>query len=261
MRMRTSLLAVALVVVVVAGGVSPAGAITDGTPDGNKHPQVGALIADHMFADGTWAYCSGTLISPTVFLTAAHCGKPGQTTARVSFSTHYRDGDTVYSGRYIADPSYGGRHSDPHDMAVVVFTKAIPNITPAKLPTANLLDRLKDDHTLATATFTPVGYGSPAPTDGPDGETYLYTDTRNQTSGSFLSLEKVWLRLSQNPSTGDGGTCHGDSGGPDFLGGPDSDLLVATTITGDSACRATNVDRRLDSASARRFLGRFVALP
>lgn len=260
MRMRTTLFAVA-VAVLVAGIASPASAITYGVPDGNSHPQVGALIADQAYSDGTWAYCSGTLISPTVFLTAAHCGDPGQTTAKVSFSTQYQDGDTVYSGRYVPDPGYGGSQSDPHDIAVVVFSKAIAHITPAKLPTANLLDRLKDDGTLGTATFTSVGYGALAPTNGPGGKTYTYTDTRNQASGSFNSLNNAWLRLSQNPSTGDGGTCYGDSGGPNFLGGATSNLLVATTITGDTACRATNVDYRLDSASARQFLGQYVALP
>ena len=62
-----------------------------------------------------------------------------------------------------------------------------------------------------------------------------------------------------NPATGDGGTCYGDSGGPNFLG--DTNLLAATTITGDFMCRATNVTYRLDTASARSFLGQFVTLP
>jgi Trypsin len=52
---------------------APAGAITYGAPDGNGHPEVGALLAPQAYSDGTWETCSGTLISPTVFLTAAHC--------------------------------------------------------------------------------------------------------------------------------------------------------------------------------------------
>jgi hypothetical protein len=260
MRTRVTLVALALAAFAV-GLSSPAWAITYGSPDGNTHPQVGALIADQAYSDGTWAYCSGTLISPTVFVTAAHCGDPGQTTARVSFSSHYQAGDKIYAGRYVPDPRYGGAQSDPHDIAVVVFDKAIPNITPANLPAAGLLDRLKADGSLQTATFTSAGYGSLAPTNGPGGKTYTYTDTRNQASGSLNSLTNAWLRLSQNPSTGNGGTCYGDSGGPDFLGGPTSNLLVATTITGDTACRSTNVDYRLDTVPARQFLGQFVTLP
>jgi hypothetical protein len=80
-------------------------------------------------------------------------------------------------------------------------------------------------------------------------------------SGSLNSLTPAWLRLSQNASTGNGGTCYGDSGGPNFLGGRTSNLLVATTITGDTPCRSTNVDYRLDTDSARSFLGQFLTLP
>jgi V8-like Glu-specific endopeptidase len=254
---RKPFLVAAVTTVLLAATGSPAGAITYGVPDGNTHPEVGALIADHAYSDGTWAYCSGTLISPTVFVTAAHCGDPGQTTARVSFSSHYHDGDTVYIGQYIADPRYRGAQSDPYDLAVVVFAKAIPKLTPARLPSAGLLDRID----LKSATFTSVGYGSYEPTMGPGGPGFRYDDLRQQASGSFFALNDAWLRLSQNPTIGDGGTCYGDSGGPNFLGDSSSNLLVATTITGDTVCRSTNVDYRLDTVAAREFLGQFVTLP
>jgi Trypsin len=255
------LFAAAALITSLAASASPAMAITYGTPDGNTHPEVGALIADQAYSDGTWATCSGTLVSPTVFVTAAHCGDPGQTTARVSFSSEYKDGDKLYIGQYIADPLYSGAQSDPHDLAVVVFSKAVNGIAPARLPSAGLLDQMKAAGTLQTSTFTAVGYGSYAPQNGPGGYTYLYDDMRQQVSGSFNSLTDAWLRLSQNPSHGDGGTCYGDSGGPNFLGGASSNLLVATTITGDTQCRSTNVDYRLDTPAARAFLGRFVTLP
>ena len=257
-RLGLVALAAAALVAVAAG---PASAITNGAPDGTGHPEVGALIADTVYSDGTWAYCSGTLISPTVFVTAAHCGDPGQTTARVAFSSQYHDGDPPYVGHYIPDPRYRGAQSDPFDLAVVVFSTPITTITPAQLPTANLLDQLNTGGLLKTATFTAVGYGSLLPVNGPGGKTYTYTDTRNVATGSLNSLTKTWLRLSQNASTGNGGTCYGDSGGPNFLGGATSHLLVATTITGDTACRSTNVDYRLDTDGARSFLGQFLTLP
>src|SRR3954467_3556742 len=90
----------------LATSVGTAVAITGGAPDGTAHPEVGGLVADHAYSDGTWLYCSGTLISPTVFLTAAHCGDPGQTTARVSFSTAYQDGDATFTGSFRPDPAY-----------------------------------------------------------------------------------------------------------------------------------------------------------
>ncbi len=245
----------------VAGTVSPASAITHGSVDHADHPEVGALIGDKPERDGTWAYCTGTLISPTVFLTAAHCGHEGQKTARVSFAGHYQAGNKLYTGRYVPDPRYTGK-SELHDMAVVVFSDPVPGITPATLPSLGLLDRLEAEGTLETARFTPVGYGSVDPTKKAHGWRFHYTDTRSQTSISFKRLRGRWLELSPNPSREEGGTCYGDSGGPNYLGGSDSKLLVATTISGvDDACRFTNLDYRLDTPSARKFLGEYVALP
>jgi hypothetical protein len=70
---------------VVASG---AGAITYGVPDGNGHPEVGALLAQQAFSDGTWEECSGTLIAPRVFLTAAHCDE-GVSRVAVTFDSSY----------------------------------------------------------------------------------------------------------------------------------------------------------------------------
>jgi len=71
----------------------------------------------------------------------------------------------------------------------------------------------------------------------------------------------AWLNLAENPSIGSGGTCFGDSGGPHFLGGVESNLEVALTVTGDAVCRATDKDYRLDTPTARDFLSGFVTLP
>jgi hypothetical protein len=77
------------------------------------------------------------------------------------------------------------------------------------------------------------------------------------------AVTPAWLRLSMNSAKGDGGTCYGDSGGPNFLGAGSSetDIVAATTITGDMPCRATNVDYRLDTPSARAFLAAYITLP
>ncbi|MBC6461254.1 S1 family peptidase [Actinomadura sp. HBU206391] len=247
----------------VMGVAAPSWAITNGYADHGAHPQVGALLSDQPNDDGTWAFCTGTLISPTVLLTAAHCG-PDLKTARVSFSSHYEPGDKVYTGRYVADDRYDAE-SHLHDIAVVIFSRAVPNIRPARLPSAGMLDRLNTGGDLKTSEFTPVGFGavnSGDGTDGTDGAQLTYTDTRHRTSISFKALGKVWLELTPDASSGEGGTCYGDSGGPNFLGGSASDLLVATTISGaDDACAATNFDYRLDTAPARGFIGRFVTLP
>jgi hypothetical protein len=75
--------------------------------------------------------------------------------------------------------------------------------------------------------------------------------------------DDAWLRLSQNPATGDGGGCYGDSGGPNFLGAgnDETSTIAAITVTSDAMCQATNVVYRMDSPVARAFLGQFVTLP
>lgn len=232
---------------------TPATAITNGVADGDGHPNVGGLVAPVAYSDGTWLYCSGTLIAPTIFLTAAHCGEQGER-VRVSFSSAYTDGDTVYAGSFRADPAYNQAQSDPHDIAVVVLDKAVKGITPARLPSSGALSALP-----AAQQFTSVGYGAYEVRNGPGGKQYLYDDVRMVATGTLDAVNPAWLRISMNPATGDGGTCYGDSGGPNFLG--TTDVVAATTITGDAVCRATNVVYRLDTVAARAFLGRYVTLP
>jgi V8-like Glu-specific endopeptidase len=229
-------------------------AITNGTPDGNGHPYVGALLAPQAFSDGTWEECSGTLVSPTVFLTAEHCDE-GLPRVKVTFDSSYDAATgTTYTGTWHGDPQYTGNQTgDPHDIAVVVFDKPIRGITPAKLPTLGQLDSLSGGDPIVS-----VGYGAQSVTQD-QGKHLNYADVRYVATGSFTTLTQVYLKASMNPAHGDGGTCYGDSGGPNFLGS--TNVVAATTITGDMWCRSTNVDYRLDTPVARAFLGQYVTLP
>jgi V8-like Glu-specific endopeptidase len=252
--MRRPLVCLLLLLGVVSGALAaPAAAITNGSPDGNQHPAVGGLVSPTQYSDGTWLYCSGTLISPTVFLTAAHCGTDGEGTT-ITLDSDYEAGDTVYTGTFHADPLYPGNQSDAHDVAVVVLDKAVRGVAPAHLPKAGSLSSLPSDQ-----LFTSVGYGAYEVTNEPGGHQYLYDDQRMVATGELNAINKTWLRISMNASTGNGGTCYGDSGGPNFLG--TTDVVAAVTITGDAVCRSTNVVYRLDTPSARAFLGGFVTLP
>jgi secreted trypsin-like serine protease len=232
---------------------APAGAITNGSPDGNRHPNVGGLVSPTQYSDGTWIYCSGTLISPTVFLTAAHCAEDGERVG-VTFDTAYEAGDRVVYGTFQADPLFSQRQNDPHDIAVVVLDQPVRGITPAQLPEEGSLDDLSGGQ-----RFTSVGYGAFEVTNGPGGHQFLYDDVRNRATGTLNAVNPAWLRISMNAATGNGGTCYGDSGGPNFLG--TSNVIAGITITGDAVCRATNVVYRLDTESARAFLAQYVTLP
>ena len=73
-------------------------------------------------------------------------------------------------------------------------------------------------------------------------------------TGTFRALGPGYIRISQNPATGDAGTCYGDSCGPQFLDG----VLVSITVTGDVLCKAMNVVQRLDTELAQDFLSEYI---
>jgi hypothetical protein len=141
------------------------------------------------------------------------------------------------------------------------YASAVNGITPAQLPTLHQLDELAQTTGLRGQQFTAVGYGATERQHEPGGGSpeFTFPDTRMFAVSTFRALNKSWLRLSQNPATGDAGTCYGDSGGPNFLGAGsgETDIIAAITITGDTPCRATNVVYRLDSVSAQAFLAEF----
>ena len=233
----------------------PAFAITYGEADGKRHPNVGALVGH--FSGGTFPYCSGTLISPTVFLTAAHCDL-GTSRVFVSFDPAITGDSKLLAGTFHANPEYNGSQDDPLDLAVVVLDKPVHGVAPARLPAFGQFNRVAKNQ-----RFTAVGYGSGEVVNQPGGPVNPYIDIREFAVSEFNAVGPGYLRLSQNPATGDGGTCYGDSGGPNFLGAgaQETKLLAGTTITGDALCKASNVIQRLDTTASRRFLSRFVPLP
>jgi hypothetical protein len=249
---------------VLALQAGPAGAITYGEPDGTAHPNVGALIVD--FADddeGPNHICSGTLIDEDLFLTAAHCTSflAPQDEVFVSFAT---DVDPIprrlLSGTAFTHPEFGHDQSNPFDIAVVDLDRAVTGLTPADIPEVGLLDDLRAAGTLQESGFTAVGYGVHEPERGGGPPRFPYDGMRWRSVSSFNSMTDAWLKLSQNANTSKGGTCFGDSGGPNFLGAgaDETDTIAAITVTGDAMCLATNVTYRLDTQEVHDFLAAFL---
>jgi len=156
--------------------------------------------------------------------------------------------------------AYAGGFNDALDIGVILLDEAV-GLKPVQLPQRGLLDRLKAQHSLRNRPFTAVGYGAVRDDKTAGWHSIEGNAERRYVHQDVKALRKAWLQLSMNPSTGDGGTCYGDSGGPHFLGGPDSNLVVAITVTGDRGCRATDTTYRIDTRPARQFLARFVELP
>jgi hypothetical protein len=258
---------------------SPALAVTHGALDGTAHPNVGALTVNYQGQQVL--ACTGTLISPTVMVTAAHCTAQlqqlGYNQADVSFETDMGSGSDItcgltdcyvtpdpnsYVGTLHTDPQFtGSTHtSDSHDIAVVTFDQPVHGITPASLPQQGLLDNMAAAGTLSSQTFTDVGYGWHAvASNGAKGSTGLFDGKRRSATSGSPTIDPADLHLSEDPTAGFGGACSHDSGGPAFVGSSD---VIAGEVSGlDGNCNSSYYDYRLDTASARSFLANYVTLP
>ena len=238
--------------------VTGAGAVTtNGFPDNGLHPNVGAIMVPTSSGTGYAEVCSGTLVSPTIFLTASHCTAFIEFLGRPAFVTFDETDiepspDGLIEATPDTNPAYKGGVRD--DVSVMVLSEPVA-ITPAQLPPLGYLDTLGLKQSTA---LTVVGYGTSEKVivKGENGPQFPFEGDRGYGIGTFNALTPQWLKMSQNAAHGDSGACYGDSGGPAFLGSApnDGDIVIAVTSTGDTPCYSTNVAARTDSPSARAFL-------
>jgi hypothetical protein len=272
--MLRKLLVVSIVLGMLFLAYTPALAISYGEFDGTDHPNVGSIVLK--WNETLYQWCSGTLISDRVFMTASHCTAPmDDALVRYEDSQFYVTFDPIINfestlievnpGDWHTNPAYleARGANDTGDVAVIVLPEAPADITPAQLPTLGLLDELKAEHLLNSTLFTAVGYGTVRETNHKANQSILDNYDRNRVDQEFLSLTDAWLTNSMNLATGNGGTCYGDSGGPHFihLDGVETEIVVSVTVTGDAVCKATDKTYRVDTEAARNFLSGFVSLP
>jgi Trypsin len=267
---RRSTLAMVAVVSMAAALLTPtpAMAITGGSAD-TIHTNVG--VVRFTLPEGRFR-CSGTLISPTVVLTAGHCTEGPATNVYVSFDDTL-PADPLQAGisdaekadraaHYITgtahpDPGWTGKLSlaKQHDQGVVVLdapaTTKWPNIVPAPLPPVGYLDQNQGQ--LKNATFTLVGYGVDI---GPKKAQIVVQERRSTTSYlKNVQSEVVVFQINDNDSKAGGGSCFGDSGGAVFLNGY---VLGDASYVNSLTCNATGSYQRDDTPYSRAFLNSFL---
>jgi len=274
-RYRTSVLSSLGIVSLVAGmaiTAQPASAITGGQRD-EVHTNVGVV---RFTTESGRFRCSGTLISPTVVLTAGHCtgdtGASPATNVYVSFNTDLpldplapgiSDAErAARAANYITgtahpDPGWTGKlsFSKQHDQGVVVLdqpaTTKWPGITPAPLLPVGTMDG--NQGALKRQTYTLVGYGVDI---GPKKSQIVIPERQSTTS--FLKAvqsQVVTFQISDSDSKAGGGSCFGDSGGPVFLG---RYVVGDASYVNSLTCNATGSYQRVDTAYSRAFLNQFI---
>ena len=276
--MRKYIFTVLLVLILSLSFVSNGLAISNGEPDGNQHPMVGAMFADFDgdgIISGFELICSGSYAGASVdgqydvFLTAGHCLAflPffGITQVYVSFDNEVLDEDgpagLIASVEFHWDPAFGHDSGDLHDLGVILLpVGSVTGIQPVQLPPPGYLDTLKKSGALKDITVENVGYGVVPIWKQPGGTQFSFDGVRRTALSPVKGLTKsTVLYLLNNDATGLGGPCFGDSGSPQFIAG--TTTIISTTSGGDVNCRSHNYNYRLDTSAARAFLGHFLPLP
>jgi V8-like Glu-specific endopeptidase len=262
--MKKLLFVALLVLILLVSVVGSSQAITNGQPDGMNHPYVGMLL---QFIPGTdYVYvCSGALLSPSVFLTAAHCTDPAiGTTVYVttkpeppfSLATDFVSGTIHKHPDWCLGCVPGLPGFDTRDVAVVTLDAQILSPLYALLPGAGYVD------TLSMKTQVDlVGYGVQGFFRGGGPPTEIFTFTRYYAPSELIASNHVhsdeFIKLSANPAKGKGGVCFGDSGGPDLLGG--TNLVLAVNSYGtNSNCAGLSYSNRIDLPDILSFINTFL---
>ncbi|MEX2153262.1 MAG: trypsin-like serine protease [Gemmatimonadaceae bacterium] len=239
--------------------------ITNGTLDGNAHPAVVLIIMD---VAGEPAFrCSGTLIAPKVVLTAGHCaGEPGEFSGlRVFTESDVENGNnnypfagpnTIEAVEWHSHPLFTERAFFLHDVGVVLLSRAVKLASNqyGKLPRQDQLDALKPS---SSTVFTAVGYGLQRinPVFVEDELVRMFAQPHLVQINTPGFTGDFSLLLSNNASTG--GTCFGDSGGPNYLG--TSNVIAGVTSFGlNGTCGGTGGVFRLDRKNVLDFVTQFL---
>lgn len=259
--------------------VAPASAITGNYIEDNEHPFVG--LAVFYDASGEFSHrCSGSLLTPTVFLTAGHC-TDGVESARIYFQqdagAHYDpatqlDPVTGYP-EYCADGTLGtlcatsdelynfgfddfAGFPNIKDVGLVILDQPIQLSEYGALASVGTLDDLATRRGQKELTFTASGYGlsESNPVHVTSFRERLMATSKLVNLGSHMT-DGFNLQTNGN-GDGRGGTCSGDSGGPVFYGGTSSNLIVAVNSFGLSAqtCQGVDFAYRTDRAEVLNWI-------
>jgi Trypsin len=251
-----------MTLVLLFAPMSSVNAITNGQPDGNGHPYVGVAIQFIPDMPGFVNVCSGSALSETKFLTAAHCfdaSRPVYVSYKsappFSLKKDFTEGTFHPNPDWCLGCGAGLPGFDSHDVAVIILDKRVNPGGFAALPSSNFVDTLP----MGTAVDL-IGYGVQGFVRGGGQPAQVFLFTRYFAPTVLVQSNNVqsteFIKLEANPSEGTGGTCFGDSGGPDLLGGTNTVLAVNSYVTNGN-CAGVTYSNRVDLPDILAFINSF----
>jgi len=285
------------VVAILYFSASAAQAMVGGTPAPDRLLNV-ATTAVKVGGEWTWYGCTGTMISPRVFATVAHCNlTPPQFLAQwypqlagmdhweagITFSPDVQQTDyfnplppeaKVYPAKVVIYPGWSWDDalgllfdgspsgfvdtSEEVDVAVYLLDEPVPGVHPAKLVEEGFFDR--NPRSLRTWTFGFAGYGM-GTREACDGNATPDFGVRRYAPMRYERTYRAKVDLRGDRA------CAEDSGGPVFLVDNDDRRIpryvetLAGTLQDDPTSSQSGLDdvfNRLDTPKAQRFLRRFL---
>jgi hypothetical protein len=261
-------------------------AITGNWVTDNEHPFVGLAVFYDSKGEFVWR-CSGSLLSPTVFLTAGHCTDStgeagpgtGAHTARIYFQqdagAHYdpvtqHDSVSGYpdecaagtlgilcaTSSHVYNFGFADFAGFPNtkDAGLVILDQPIYPGSFGRLARTGTLDALSTQRGREATAFTVSGYGLTLRTAEHSALPNVSYRVRLMAESALVNLINAltdgYNLQTEGNGNGRGGTCSGDSGGPVFLGSSRSNLIVGVTSFGqNSLCRGVDFAFRTDTGA------------
>jgi hypothetical protein len=270
-RLIVTLFCAVLVLILV---VTYVGAITFGQPDGDAHPQVGTLL---FVQNGVGFYsCTGTLLTPTIMLTAGHCTEEAGNVNDVTYVRFdedalagigdygslqdWLDNEWILASQVIPHPQYDDFSAFPltYDVGLVILSEPVNVPVYGALPSENFLEQFTTGRG-HQARFTAVGYGVQGVIRPFAADDYArYRGTVRLLELNSANNGGASAKFSNNPGNGNGqgGSCFGDSGGPVFY--ENTNIVTAVVSFGITPCIGVDYQFRVDTAAALNFLHQYV---
>jgi hypothetical protein len=269
----TAAIGVALIAIIALSGT--AYSIKNGQPDGNAHPYVCWVVT----WDGSSPYVylgTGSLISPTVVLTAGHMTydpsiayvwvsfDPMASWSPLSGGSDWKVVDSWYTHPNFSMGSGEKGLTDwiTHDVGILILEDPVSLPQYAQLPALGLVDTLPMmqgvDLVGYGVQYQLRGLGIPPP-DNWDWIDfgYRYNATAQLITGNFQWSDE-FIMLTTNPGQGNGGTCYGDSGSPILLAGTNT-VLAVCSWGANGNCAGTSYEYRIDQPGILEWINSFLS--